>query len=88
MTPVEQDVVTFLNNFGSFLHYIPYCTSFGIFISVSKAFRQDVKQMVDRICGKNPLIIQTEEINHAHERKAENIELNTVVVSTIVLSRQ
>ena len=42
-TPIQQAFNTFLNNFGAFLHYIPYCTSFFVFVCVSKAFRQRIK---------------------------------------------
>ncbi len=86
VTSMEQVMNTFLNNFGSFLHYIPYCTSFFIFVCVSKAFRQELKRFGYKICGKNLTIIREEE-NHQQELGRENVELNNVVVSTIVLPR-
>ena len=86
-TATQEAVNTFLNNFGAFLHYIPYCTSFFIFIYESRAFRQEVKHMVYKLCGKN-LIITREEENQQQEPTRENPDLNNVVaVSTIALTR-
>jgi len=81
--PLEQAIVDFITDFGTFIHHIPYCASFFIFISVSKAFRQEIKRMAYKMCGKNLVVVQEE--RHRHENDARDaIELN-VVVSTIVL---
>jgi hypothetical protein len=86
-TPMEQAVNNFLSSLGTLFHYVPYSTSFFIFVCVSKAFRQELKRLGYKICHNN-LIIVPEEENHQQEPPRDNIELNNVVVvSTIVLSR-
>ncbi len=82
---MEQAVSNFLNSFGTFLHYIPYCGSFFIFVSVSKAFRQELKRFAYKICGKDLTTVREEE-NNQHELVRDNVEIN-VIVSTIVLPR-
>jgi hypothetical protein len=84
LTPMEQAVNDFLSDFGSFLHYIPYCSSFFIFVCVSKAFRQELKNFGYKICGKDLQTVREEE-NNQKESTRDNIGLNNVV-STIVLS--
>ncbi|CAF1187303.1 unnamed protein product [Rotaria sordida] len=79
-----QAVNNFLNKFGGFLHYIPYCTSFFIFVCLSKAFRQELKRFVYKICGKDITILQEEE-NKDLQPARNNIDLN-VVVNTIALA--
>jgi len=82
-SPLEQAIVNFITNFSTFIHHIPYCASFFIFISVSKAFRQEIKRMAYKMCGKNLMTVQEEE--HRQQNDARDaIELN-VVVDTIVL---
>ena len=54
---------TFFSTLSIFLHHISYCVSFYIFISVSKAFRQELKRMVYKMCGKNPILIEQEQGN-------------------------
>ncbi len=83
-TVVEQAMSNFLSGLGVFLHYIPYCTSFFIFVCISKAFRQELKRFGYKICGKDLRTVREEE-NHQQELARDNIELNNVVVSTIVL---
>jgi hypothetical protein len=82
-TLLESAVVTFLNNFGSVLHYIPYCSSFFIFVCVSKAFRQELKRFAYQICGKDLPAVREEE-NNQQEPARDNTGMNNVV-STIVL---
>ncbi|CAF3125111.1 unnamed protein product [Rotaria sp. Silwood2] len=79
----DRTVDNFLNNFGSFLHYIPYCTSFFIFVCLSKAFRQELKQYIYKICVKNLTTIQEKE-GEEFQPARDNPEFN-VAVSTIVL---
>jgi hypothetical protein len=82
-TPKEQAVNNFLNSFGAFLHYIPYCASFFIFAGGSKAFRQELKRFAYKIRGKDLIIVREEE-NNQQELARDNIEINAVV-STIAL---
>ena len=78
-TPTQEAVNSFLNNFGAFLHYIPYCSSFFIFVDVSKAFRQEVKRLGYTLCGKNLVIIR-EEDNQQHEPGRNNVPISTIVL--------
>mgnify|MGYP001953997382 CR=1 FL=1 len=52
-TQIHQTIDDFLNGLGTFAHHIPYCASFFIFISLSRAFRQEIKRSIYNICGKN-----------------------------------
>ena len=45
-TLVHQSLDNFLRAFGTFIHHIPYCSSFFIFISLSKAFRDEMKRLI------------------------------------------
>ena len=76
-TPLQYALKTVLNDFGSFLHYIPYCTSFFISVCVSKAFRQELKRMTYKLCGKD---LRREEDNPQQEPGRENVVLDTMTV--------
>ncbi|CAF1040205.1 unnamed protein product [Adineta steineri] len=79
-TPVENAVNDFTGQFGIFLHHIPYCASFYIYISMSKAFRHELKRLIYKIWCKNLISIREE------EHRQDNMELNVVdIVSTIVV---
>jgi hypothetical protein len=75
-TSLQQAIVNFTTNFCIFLNYIPYCVSFYIFLAVSKAFRNEMKRMVYKICRKD--------LTPIHEEENNKPELNVVVVSNIV----
>jgi hypothetical protein len=45
-TLVHQSLENFFRDFGTFIHHIPYCSSFFIFISLSKAFRDEMKRLI------------------------------------------
>jgi hypothetical protein len=77
-TALEQAINNFLNTFFTFLYNISYCTSFFIFISISRAFRQQLKRMIYKIFGKDLVALREE------ENRQENVELNVVVISTVV----
>jgi hypothetical protein len=72
-TPLEQAIGNFLDNFFTFLYNIQYCTSFYIFVAISKAFRHELKRMGYKICGKDLMPI----------REEQNIEHNVVVVVVV-----
>ena len=76
-TPLQFALNNFLNDMSTFIHSIPYCTSFFIFIGVSKAFRQELKRMSYTLCGKNLVIVREEE-NQQPEAGRENIDLDTL----------
>ena len=80
-TTMEIAVDNFLNNFGAFIHYFPYFTSFFIFMCVSKAFRLEVKRIIFKLCHKDLTAVREEE-NNQHELVNDNIELRDVI-STI-----
>ncbi len=48
----HQALDNFFLTFGTFIHHIPYCSSFFIFIGISKAFRYEMKQLVYKISGR------------------------------------
>jgi hypothetical protein len=82
-TPLEQVTVDFFNNFGIFLHHIPYCASFYIFVIASKAFRNELKRMVYKINGKDLASIR--EVKNKQENAGRDIvEVDVVVVNRIV----
>jgi hypothetical protein len=74
-TPLEQAIGNFFYDFFTFLYNIQRCTSFYIFMTISKAFRHDLKRMVYKICGKDLGAL----------REEENIEHKVVVAHIIVL---
>ena len=81
-TSLEQAIYDFFDHLSEFLHHSPYCLSFYIFLLVSKAFRNEIKRMIYKICGKNTAIIRDEE-NKTENDPRSNIELNVAVVRQI-----
>jgi hypothetical protein len=79
-TPLEQAIINFLENLSTLFSIISYCVSFFIFISISKAFRQEVKRMTYKILGKDLMPLREE------QNRQENIELNVVVVVSTIIS--
>jgi hypothetical protein len=84
-TPLERAMVNFFNHFSLFLHHIPYCVSFYIFVVVSKAFRNELKRMIYKICRRDISSVQEEEKKQRNFGQ-KNVALNTIVVNHIVLS--
>ncbi|UJR32700.1 hypothetical protein I4U23_020159 [Adineta vaga] len=83
-TPIELAIDGFIVKCTLFLHQIPYCASFFIFISVSKTFRLDVKRSMYKIIGKELLRTREESNCRRLGMKRATVELN-VPVSTIDL---
>jgi len=81
-TPLEQAINEFIENFLNFIFYIFHCVSFFIFLTVSKAFRREMKRAIYKMCGKDLIPIREEDNGQTNVR-SNNVELN--VVSTIVL---
>jgi hypothetical protein len=75
-TPLGEAIYLFIFNLLSFLHHIPYCASFLIFLGASKSFRCEMKRMMHKIVCKEV------ELN----REKDDANLN-VVVSTIVVPK-
>ena len=79
-SPINQAIETFLSNLGTFSHYIPYCSSFFISVSMSRAFRQELKRCAYRLLRKDLTATARgdEEINPA-------VVARDVAVSTVDL---
>ena len=73
-TTKEQTINNFIQNLCSFIYSSSYCMSFFIYISIAKTFRQELKRMIYKFFGKRVIPL----------REEQNIEINVVVVSTIV----
>jgi len=82
-TLLEHGIDDFFNNVTTFLHHLPYCASFFIFVVVSKAFRNEVKRMIYKMFGKDLMTIQEEE-NRQEKVERDNIEINVVVSSNVL----
>ncbi len=82
-TPLGQAIDNFVLYFLTFLHDVPFCSSFFIFISVSKAFRTELKRTIYKIVGKDLMAVREEE-NIQENAGRDNIELNIAVVNPIV----
>ena len=84
-TPLQQAIVDFLDNLFTFIYFIFFCSGFFIFICVSKAFRQEVKQLIYKMVGKDLLALPREE-EHGHEDlEKRKTELVVGVVSGDVI---
>jgi hypothetical protein len=82
-TILVQFISEILEEFLTFLQFIPFCVSFFVFILVSKAFRSELKRMIYKMIGKNLAPIREEE-NIQENAERDSVKLN-VAVSTIVL---
>lgn len=83
--PLRKAVDDFLYGFGIFIHHIPYCASFFIFASVSKAFRQEFKRLFHKKCIKGILQIRKVQTRPQNIQQ-EHLRVNVVnpIVSTII----
>jgi hypothetical protein len=79
-TPLGKAISNFLSDFFTFFYNIQFGASFYIFVTISKAFRHELKRMGYKICGKDLMPIREEE-----ENRQNNVELNVIVVSNVVL---
>ena len=61
-TDFERILQLFLGNMGGLLHYVPFCTSFFIFISISRSFRQELKCIIYQIIRKDVRMIRDEDM--------------------------
>lgn len=60
-TAIEQAVDDFFYRFCILLHHFPYCISFLVFVIASKAFRNDLKRIIWKICEQTLAPIREEE---------------------------
>ncbi|CAF3833530.1 unnamed protein product [Adineta steineri] len=80
-TSRNEAISTFLNNLFSFIYNIPFCANFYIFVSFSKAFRQDVKQLVRKVFGKDTIAPREEEPNNGENINYKAPGANSVAIS-------
>lgn len=78
-TPLVKALDDLFSNVSTFLHHLPFCASFVIFLSVSKAFRNESKRMIYAIVGKEVAILREEE-NKQEQMEKNNVELSVAVV--------
>ncbi|CAF2713325.1 unnamed protein product [Rotaria sp. Silwood2] len=83
-TPFEETIIYFLQNLFTFIYFTFYASSFFIFVTVSKAFRHELKRFIFKILGKD-LAALREEDNKPENMEQNNTNLNIPVVSTIVI---
>jgi len=74
-TAIRSAIENFSLNFFTFLHDIPYCISFLIFLFVSRAFQTELKRMVNMVFRRDIITIRSEEEN--------NVKQNAVVVVVV-----
>ena len=89
-TPLDQAIDSFLNDLGAFINFMPYCTSFFIFVGISKAFRYELKRWAYRLCGKDPATIRAsgEENNLPNSQQhvvEQRLGMSNVIVHSIDL---
>ena len=78
-TPLQSAIANFLVNLFTFIYFTYYCCSFFIFVCVSKAFRQEVKQLIFKTIGKDIRRMGGRE--EQQQAEPNNIALNVEVVS-------
>ena len=80
-TPYQTAVVEFLYNVFLVIYYTFYCSSFFIFVCVSKAFRQEIKLLIYKVVGKDLTAARNEEEQPQQNVNKNDIELVVDVVS-------
>ena len=78
-TPLGKVLDDLFSSVSNFLHHLPFCASFVIFLSVSKAFRNEWKRIIGRIVGHEVAPLR-EEDNKQQQIEKNNAELNVVDV--------
>jgi hypothetical protein len=78
-TPIQAAIINFFDNFRTFLYLTFYCSSFFIFVCVSRAFRQELKRIIWKVIGKNVIVFREE------ENKPEIDARNTNPVESVVV---
>ncbi|CAF0952962.1 unnamed protein product [Adineta ricciae] len=58
---MDEAIEGFVTNFGTFIHHLPYCASFFIFVCVSKSFRLEMKRLVYKVFGQDLVLTRTHE---------------------------
>ncbi|CAF1089976.1 unnamed protein product [Adineta steineri] len=80
-TSWNEAISTFLNNLFSFIYNITFCANFYVFVSFSKAFRQDVKQLVRKMFGKDTIAPREEEANNGENINSKAPGANSTAIS-------
>lgn len=79
-TELQLAVVNFVEHLFTFLYFTFYSSSFVIFLGVSKAFRQEFKQLIYKIVGKDIPALRGEE-EQPPPPPNNDLELHVDVVS-------
>ena len=80
-TAYQTAVVEFLYNLFMVTYFTFYCSSFFIFVCVSKAFRQEIKLLIYKVVGKDLTAARNEEEQPQQNVNKNDIELVVDVVS-------
>jgi hypothetical protein len=80
-TVLDQAIQNFIRHFFDLLFFIPYTSNFFVFMTISKAFRHELKCIIYKNTGKQHRSIREE------ENKPNNVKLDVAAVSTIELSK-
>lgn len=80
-TPYQTALVEFIYNVFMLIYFTYYCTSFFIFVCVSKAFRQEIRLLIYKIIGKDLTAVRNEDEQAQQDINKNNIELVVDVVS-------
>ncbi|CAF1195260.1 unnamed protein product [Adineta steineri] len=80
-TSRNEAISTFIYNLFTTLYNIPFCANFYVFVSFSKAFRQDVKQLVRKMFGKDTIAPREEEPNNRENINYKAPGANSVAIS-------
>ena len=84
-TALETAIVNFLSNLSTFVYFTFYCSSFFIFLCVSKAFRQELKQLIYKMVGREVGTMRVEEEPQQEIPNRNNMELVVDVVSASIM---
>ncbi|CAF1161566.1 unnamed protein product [Adineta steineri] len=80
-TPRNEAISTFVYNLFTTLYNTPFCANFYIFVSFSKAFRQDVKQVIRKMLGKDIIAPREEEPNNGENINSKVPGANSAAIS-------
>jgi hypothetical protein len=76
-TQLEQAIEDFIVNLSTFIHHIPYCASFFIYVTISRAFRQELTRLMHRIIGGNQLFIR-QDVQRSMNHRRVQFDVNTI----------
>ena len=77
----QQQFDVFIYDLGSLIHHIPFCLNLYTYVLVSKALREDFKQLIWKIIGKETPTVREDEVNELEGRREMN---ESIAISTII----